>query len=55
MTYFQAASNDDDLASSPTNAALAKVLASMSTNSIPRLPVAKEASMRAPNAPRKAK
>ena len=46
ITYFQAASSERALPSSPTSAALARVLASTSTNSRPRLPVSSEASIR---------
>lgn len=55
ITYFQAASSELDRASSPTSAALARVLASMRTNSRPRLPVSSAASMSAANRPKKMK
>ena len=45
ITYFQAASSELGRASRPTSAALASVLASISTNNRPRLPVSSDASI----------
>ena len=55
ITYFHAASSELALPSSPTSAALARVLASMRTNSRPRLPVSSEASISDANRPKKMK
>ena len=55
ITYFQAASSELALPSSPTSAALASVLASISTNSRPRLPVSSDASISEANSPKKMK
>ena len=55
MTYFQAASRLRARPSRPTSAALARVLASMRTNSRPRFPVSSEASISEANRPKNVK
>ena len=55
ITYFQAASRERALPSSPTSAALASVLASTSTNNRPRFPVSIAASISEENSPKKTK
>ena len=55
MMYFHAASRDAGFASSPTSTTLARVLPSISTNSRPRFPVSREASMDVAKIPKKAK
>ena len=53
ITYFQAASSEAARASRPTSAALASVLASISTNSAPRFPVSSAPSISAAKSPKK--
>ena len=53
ITYFQAASSELARASRPTSAALASVLASISTNNRPRFPVSRAASISEANRPKK--
>ncbi len=55
ITYFQAASSDRGLPSSPTKTTLASVLVSMRTHSSPKLPVMNTASIPDANSEKKPK